>query len=114
MTDRVQTKLTESATYAGYLRDKLRQAHAVGTAVESLLLLPMIQRATELERDIQALLNARERSDKIQFSETEAELSKCGTCKHDTVAGDLPPCTSCLARNSLRIGGRSNNWEPKP
>src|SRR5574343_349546 len=41
----------------------LRDAHETGTAMESLLLLPMIRRAAELTNEIEALMNARE-SDK--------------------------------------------------
>ncbi len=43
-----------------FLRGELRDAHANCTAVESLILLPLIQRATELERDINSLIYARE------------------------------------------------------
>lgn len=54
--------LTEALHSVAWLRDQLRDAHSNSTPVESLLLLPMIQRATEMERDIQALVNAREAS----------------------------------------------------
>lgn len=51
--------LTKALHSANFLRDELRHAHEKSTAVESLILLSMIQRATELERDINALISAR-------------------------------------------------------
>lgn len=52
--------LTEALHSVAWLRDQLRDANKNCTPVESLLLLPMIAKATEIERDIQALVNARQ------------------------------------------------------
>jgi len=109
MTDRVQTKLNEAMTYAGYLRDELQQAHANGSALESLLILPMIQRATELRNDIEALMNAREAvkvPDDLPDQETD-----CFTCKHERLASLQEPCNTCNRNTSE---SEQNNWEPKP
>ena len=50
--------LTKARDEAGFLVDDLRAAHSNGNAIESLILLPMIYRAADLLKDINALLEA--------------------------------------------------------
>lgn len=52
-------ELTKARDGAGMVAADLRAALAAGTAVESLVLLPLVQRANELSRDIEQLLSAR-------------------------------------------------------
>ena len=101
-------QLTKALHSVGFLRDELRQAHAVGNAVESLLLLPMIQKVTELERDIQALENAREGDG----ANTPAVEKNCLTCAHREVDRIHAPCDVCLFEYIQN--DTLPNWEPKP
>jgi hypothetical protein len=55
MTDETYTKILDDLTFA---RDGLRQALTTCTAVEGLLLMPLIGRTVELRRDIAALAAA--------------------------------------------------------
>lgn len=50
--------LTKARDEAGFLVDDLRAAHTAGNAIESLILLPMIYKAADLLKDINALLGA--------------------------------------------------------
>lgn len=52
-------ELTKARDGAGMVAADLRAALAAGTPVEALVLLPLIQRANELSRDIEQLLSAR-------------------------------------------------------
>lgn len=52
-------ELTKAHHGAGMVAADLRAALAAGTPVEALVLLPLIQRANELSRDIEQLLFAR-------------------------------------------------------
>jgi hypothetical protein len=56
----MKESLEEAKHDAGFLVDDLRAAHSAGGAVESLLLLPMIYRAADLLREINALISALE------------------------------------------------------
>lgn len=50
--------LTKAMHSAGFMVSELREAHAGSSNLESLVLLPLIGRAANLEHDIAALLEA--------------------------------------------------------
>ena len=50
--------LIAAANDAGFLRQELREALNTATATEALLILPLIERASILRRDIDALVAA--------------------------------------------------------
>lgn len=51
-------ELNQAADSAVFARDHLRQALKTASAVEALIIIPLIGRAAELERDIRALDSA--------------------------------------------------------
>ncbi len=53
--------LEKAAASLEFLRSDLQAANAHGTAMESLLLLPMIRQAAELQQALEALRDAEER-----------------------------------------------------
>jgi len=56
----ISESLTKAADSAAFVRNDLREALSGASATESLILLPLIERAATLKRDIEALQAARE------------------------------------------------------
>jgi len=56
----ISESLTKAADSAAFVRNDLREALSGASATESLILLPLIERAATLKRDIEALQAARD------------------------------------------------------
>ena len=102
--------LTNALHSATFLRDELREANAKGTAVESIVLLLLIENATHARNLIEQLINARA-ADAVKVPDDLPDVeTKCQTCIHDLRS--FNPCRPCI--NEFSETGNLPNWEPKP
>jgi IS5 family transposase len=56
----VQEQLTQALHSSACTTDHLITAHALGSPVEALILLQLVERSSKLQQDIEALMAARE------------------------------------------------------
>jgi hypothetical protein len=92
MNDTLQTRLQDAVMLAQQSREALQKAHELSDPVSGMLLFQMIERATGLEHNIEALLVA---TGAVRGYAGEMPEPHCITCKHSALSVAEEPCASC-------------------
>jgi hypothetical protein len=111
MNDTLQTRLQDAVMLAQQSREALQKAHELSDPVSGMLLFQIIERATGLEHNIEALLVATG-AVRGYAGETEEPLIGCYNCKHLEIPPEDEPCRSCAPYGAWRDQIESK-WEPK-
>ena len=80
--------LQKALDSAEFLRDELREAMENGTAVESMILIPMIEQAAKMADTISHFMANR-----------EADDVKCDKCVHSDEPPESEICAKCVDSN---------------